>query len=300
MPERDVREYHRPRELAEALRLLRRRDVRTAPLAGGTNLARAPRAGLSAIVDLGGLGLDYITTEPLPAGPPADPSPLRLGATATLGAVAASEAVQSVAGGLLAQAALRSASYTLREQGTVGGTLVAGEGAHPLLAALLALDAELLVWTQDERNVSIDGFLDDRARLLDRRALVVEIRVPRLAAPAGGALETVSRTPADAPIVCAAARASADRATGRPHGVRVAVGGVAPRPVRVPAAERLLEGQPVTAPLLAEVQEMVSGGVTPAGDWRGSSEYRRQMAGVLARRAAEAAWRVAERRWRSL
>jgi len=57
----DVKEYHRPHELADALRLLQRQDVRTVPLAGGTGLVGRGGPGVEAVVDLLELGLDYIT-----------------------------------------------------------------------------------------------------------------------------------------------------------------------------------------------------------------------------------------------
>lgn len=287
----DVKEYHRPRTLEDALRLLQRQDVLTVPLAGGTGLVGRGGPGVEAVVDLHDLGLDYITVQAPEAEATGGPFPLRVGAMTSLQALVESETVDDLAGGLLGEAASRSASATLRAQSTVGGTLATGDARHPLSVALLALDAELVVWVGIERRqVPLDSFLGYRAQLLGQRALIVEVRVPRSEAVTGGGFADVARTPADAPIVCAAARVYRDAAGGRAFGVRLALGGVAERPVRVPAVERALEGQVVTPGLIARVETLAREAVHPAGDWLGGADYRREMAGVLARRAVQAAW----------
>ena len=287
----DVKEYHRPHELADALRLLQRQDVRTVPLAGGTGLVGRGGPGVEAVVDLHELGLDYITVAPPEAEATGGPFPLRVGAMTSLQTLVESETVDDLAGGLLGEAACRSASATLRAQSTVGGTLAAGDARHPLAVALLALDAELMVWVGTERrHVPLDSFLGYRAQLVGQRALIVEVRVPRSDAVTGGGFADVARTPADMPIVCAAARIYRDTAGGRAFGARLALGGVAERPLRMPAAERVIEGQVVTPELFARVETLVREAVHPAGDWLGGADYRREMAGVLARRAVLEAW----------
>jgi carbon-monoxide dehydrogenase medium subunit len=235
--------------------------------------------------------LDYITVEPPEAEATRGPFPLRVGAMTSLQALVESETVDDLAGGLLGEAASRSASATLRAQSTVGGTLAAGDARQPLAVALLALDADLVVWIGAERrHVPLDSFLGYRAQLLGQHALIVEVRVPRSDAVTGGGFADVSRTPADAPIICAAARVYRDTVGGRAFGVRLALGGAAERPVRMPAAERMLEGQVVTPELIARVESLVREAVHPAGDWLGGADYRREMAGVLARRALQEAW----------
>lgn len=288
---RDVTEYHRPTELSDALRLLQRPDVKTVVLAGGTHLVGRGAPGVEAVVDLHDLGLDYISADPQEADATGGPFPLRIGAMSSLEALVESETVDDLADGVLGEAACRSASATLRAQSTLGGTLVTADGRHPLAVTLLALDAELIVWVEAERRqVRLDSFLAYRTQLLKQRVLIVEVRMPRSDALTGGGFADVARTPADLPIVCAASRAFRDAEGGRAFGVRLALGGVADRPVRVPAAEHILEGQLVTPDLLERLETVVKQAVRPTGDWRGGAEYRREMAGVLARRAVQMAW----------
>jgi CO/xanthine dehydrogenase FAD-binding subunit len=93
----------------------------------------------------------------------------------------------------------------------------------------------------------------------------------------------VARTPADPPIVAAFATVVlADELVGS---ARVALTGVWPEPARLAAAPASLIGGALDAASIATVAEAVAVEVAPKGDYRGSEEYRRTMAGVLTRRA---------------
>jgi xanthine dehydrogenase small subunit len=103
----------------------------------------------------------------------------------------------------------------------------------------------------------------------------------------------VGRSPKDKPIVCVAVYIAVDE--GLPVDVRLAVGGAEETPARLYKTEHLLKGQ-----LLSE--EKVIGALAPSlaelaaiGDFRGSAEYRMEMAKVLLRRATMGAWDRARR-----
>src|SRR5512147_2265316 len=90
---RDLTEYHKPTDLDEAVKLLRRRKIRTVPLGGGGDLVSTAPLNIQAVVDLGELGLSYIKPISFPPDDnPADDglSPaggggaLEIGATTTL------------------------------------------------------------------------------------------------------------------------------------------------------------------------------------------------------------------------
>jgi carbon-monoxide dehydrogenase medium subunit len=87
----------------------------------------------------------------------------------------------------------------------------------------------------------------------------------------------------DIAVVDAAARVSLDE-RGNCKEVRLAIGAAAPTIIRVPAAERILKGKKINDELLAEVMEEASKACRPINDKRGTIEYRRQVAGVLAKR----------------
>ncbi len=286
----NLREYHRPaaegdgRELERALALLARPDIRTVPLAGGDTLLGSADSAVEAVVDLQGLGLDLITEEP--------GGRWRIGAMvtrATLGERATHFASASHVGQIIAEGARRWGGSVQRNRATVGGALAAAAADDPLVVALLACDAHVTLYgLAGSRLVPIADFLPHRADPLAAPALITEVILPRAEHPTGASLATVARTPADAPIVAAAAVLAFDG--DRCVHARLAFGGVAETPIRLPEVEALLTGHALTSDLLSQAVARAAELIHPAGDFRGSAEYRKAMAGVLAERALRQAW----------
>ena len=268
---RNVKEYHRPQQLAEALELLARSEVITAPIGGGSDLIAAGSREVEAVVDLQDLNLAFIETE-------ADA--LRIGATTTLQTLIDAPPTAKAWGGKLHAVLSYTAARNLREAGAIAGTLVSAESNQPLAVLLLALDAALVVLDhRSESIVALGDFLSDRNRFLTN-ALISEIVIPLPRAGERAAFEKVSRTPADMPIVCVAARARVDAGVGRD--VRVGVGGVGARPMRVAAIEQALEGRAMDA---QAITRSAFDSIETMADFMGSAEYRREMALVLLQRA---------------
>jgi CO/xanthine dehydrogenase FAD-binding subunit len=283
----NLREYHRPKTLAEALALLRRPGIRTVPIGGGTQVLAEGSREVEAVVDLQDLGLSFVRQEGMW---------LRIGATTPLQALVETPETASLGGGILALAARETAPLPLRNQRTVGGAVVGASPEQPLATVLLALDAELVVFTEPEapRALRLEAFYDYREALRREGMIVAEVRIPLSAAPMGAAFHKVARTPADAPIVGVAVRLFRG-VDGACYGVRIAAGGTAPRPVRLIEAEQVLEGRPPDPERFATAAEKARARVNPPGDFRGSPEYRREMVAVLLRRAlteaaAQAGW----------
>jgi len=264
----NLTEILRPTTLPDAVRLLRRPNVKTAILAGGTTLVPQARRDVHALVDLRDLKLSYIKREA---------SALRIGATTTLQDLATSPDVLPV----LAQAAHASATINIRNAATIGGVIASADGSVPLPAVLLALDAVLVIYSPEARQSPIAAFLAYRDRLLRDGALITEVGIPLT--DVRMAFEKVSRTPSDAPIVCVVARLKLDGNTARD--VRVAVGGVGPLPVRLARAEQTLEGKPLSEVSIAQAAEVAAQEVKPPSDFLASGEYRKEMVKVLVRRA---------------
>nr|HID13411.1 hypothetical protein [Anaerolineae bacterium] len=277
---RNLRTYHRPTDLQEALRLIRQPG--TVPLGGGTRLIPSGDASVTAVVDLSRLGLSYIESEM---------RALCIGATTTLQELVASPDVTDFASGIVREAASLSAARNIRNQATLGGWLASAGPADPLPVVLLALDARLTVWAPEERTVPIGSFLAYRERLLSGDSLITEIALPRAFGAVGYGFERVARTPRDRPIVCAAAFIALH--DERCQTARLALGGVADHALRLQQAEQRLAGRTLSEPLIAEVAEIGAQTLDPPGDYLGSSEYRREMAAVLARRALLGAWQGA-------
>jgi aerobic carbon-monoxide dehydrogenase medium subunit len=281
----NLSEIHKPTTLADALKLLQKPD--TVALAGGTELiagaSKTPRTlrgrrDVRAVVDLSALGLSYIRESG---------GAIAIGATTMLAELAESPMLRAVANGVVAQAAHRSAASVLRNQETVAGTLIV-EPDSILAVTLLALDARATVVRKETRTVALGDFLSMREHLLMTKvtsvmALLTEITVP-ITNPRAS-LQTVARTPSDKPIVSACATARIDKDVARD--VRIALGGVTETAVRAYEAEKELEGKGLSDSVIERAAHAAAEGLSPRSDYRGSAEYRKEMAIVLTRRAVK-------------
>ncbi len=267
-----LNEFHKPTDVPAALALLKRKSPRTVPLAGGAwlnprigkEVADCSNPAAKAVVDLSRLGLDSIEQ---------DGDTLCLGAMATLAAVTEDETCRSLANGILAQTARRDATVNVRNAATVGGTVVVAPVDSEFILALLALGAELDVRSAKTITWPLQQFLADPVAALDG-GLATQVRIP-LPPRATGGLARIARTPSDHPIVAAVAIVAEDS-----DGTRIALGGVAPRPLVVefdwPKAAEEAVAQTIAA-------------AEPYSDFRGTADYRRAMGALMAKRALEQA-----------
>lgn len=263
---RELTEYHQPTTLDEALKLLRRTSVKTVPLAGGTSLVPEAARDVQAVVDLNALDLSFIQTSEVSK----DFGSLTIGATTKLQALIDHEAGHAYADGVLVTAILDAASRNTREAASLAGSIVAAPRNSPLFTALLALDARLIVRTAR-------GTREDEVALPywtpQPRSLILRVILPALPANTHAAYEKVARTPADLPIVCVAVRATIDRE--QLHDIRLALGGVAEKPIVITRPAGSIE----------ELAQLAVATVTPADDYFATAAYRREMIGVLTKRA---------------
>jgi carbon-monoxide dehydrogenase medium subunit len=280
----NLREYYRPAAepgrpgLERALEWLARPGIHTVPLAGGDTLLGSADPTVEAVVDLQGLGLDAVEVED------GSPGRLRIGAMVTRSALAEAAPARALYNGVIAEGARRWGGSVQRNRATVGGAVATAAGNDALVAALLVCAAVVVLQGQaGAQEVPLADFLPRRGRLLAAPALITALIVAPLAPPAGAALATVARTPADAAIVLATAALALQ--DGRCRTARLAVGGVADTPIRLPEVEATLVGQAITAGLMAAAATRAEASVHPTGDFRGSASYRRAMTGVLAGRA---------------
>jgi CO/xanthine dehydrogenase FAD-binding subunit len=270
----NLREIRKPKTIEDALKLLQQPD--TVVLAGGTELIARRRKDVRAVVDLSGLGLAYIRDQN---------GAVAIGAMTTLADVADSPMLRAVANGIVAQAAHRSAASLLRNQATVAGTLIA-EPDGLLAGALGVLDALVqpsppAPLPTGEGGIALVEFLARREELL-RGAIVTEVVIPAEALGRRAVVETVARTPRDKPIV--SVTVSVERISPV-VGARIVLGRVAEVVTRAVEAERELEGKELDEGVIEDAARAAMANVNSRGDFRGSAEYRREMVGVLVRRA---------------
>jgi carbon-monoxide dehydrogenase medium subunit len=251
------------------------------PIAGGTDLLPRLRAGAVVsrlLVDLRRLPLRAIV---------AMPDELRIGACATHAQIAGSEAVCGAFPGLAAACRAVGGQPT-RNRGTIGGNLANASPAADTAPPLLAYDAQVLIaGIQGLHTVALGEFFFGPGRAaLAPGELLVDIRLPwpgdRTAAVY---LKMGCRQAMTVAVVSVAARLTLAE-DGRIRVARLALGSVAPVPLRVVAAEELLLGQTFCAGLdLARVAREAGAACSPITDVRASADYRRRMVEVLARRA---------------
>src|SRR3989441_5848729 len=271
-------EYAAPETLAEALALPRDHGGEARFLAGGQSLGRLltyrlPRPRL--VVDINGLPL---------AGVRVDNGSLQLGALTRHHEL---EELPEIARSapLLPEVARLIGSVRVRSLGTVGGNLAHADPAAELPMAVVALDARLtLASASGSRTVPArDFFTGYLSTALAPDELLTAIEVP-VTLGMGWAVEEFARRAGDFAVVAVAAGVSLDR-RGRVEDARLALGGVADRPVRATAAEESLGGREPTAGVLARAAEIAREHLDPPSDAFASGPYRSLLAGVLCRRA---------------
>jgi carbon-monoxide dehydrogenase medium subunit len=113
---------------------------------------------------------------------------------------------------------------------------------------------------------------------------LIEFLVPQPPSRTSDAYERfIPRTEMDIAVVDAAARISLDE-RGHCQEAKIAIGAAAPTVIRIPVAERILQGKKINDEVLTEVMDETSKACNPINDKRGTIEYRRQVAGVLVKR----------------
>jgi carbon-monoxide dehydrogenase medium subunit len=175
----------------------------------------------------------------------------------------------------------------IRNMATLGGNLANGSPAADTATPLLALDAEVvLADAHGRRKIALADFYSGARKTARGKALLIEVAIP--APPRGGrwSFQKLGRTEGDISLVNAAAGLQLD-SKGRVKWVRIALGAVAPTPMRAVRAEKLLAGSKVDQSTLAEVCGEAAREARPITDVRASAEYRREMVRVLVRRALE-------------
>ncbi len=281
----NLKEYHRPKDLTEAVALLQRKQPRTVVLSGGTWLVGEAPRDVEAVVDIADLGLNRILVEG---------NLVRIGAAVTHQQLVESEQLRTSALRVISETAQAMSGLNIRNRATIGGAIVTADAASPLVTALLACDAEVVIAGAKDKTKQADdpsdfwkvlplaGFLAYRRQILDEGTLITEVRMPLPSPDTRSHYARVARTPRDYPIVCAvAAFAMKDGIAGH---VRVAVGGVAATPIRLSRLEFGLEKKRLADWLDGEMEAQMAL-LDPPGDWLGSAEYRKEMARVLVRRA---------------
>jgi carbon-monoxide dehydrogenase medium subunit len=274
--------FHTPASLDETFALLNQYGDAARVMAGGTALVVLMKQSLVEADHLVSLqrvpGLEGIREE-------ADG--LHIGALTRHRDVETSRLVREKAP-LLADVYKYVATVRIRNAATVGGGLAHADPAQDPPPGYIVLDAKVrLVSSKGERTLPVAEFFRDYYETaIEPGEILSEVIVPPQSPAARTAyLAFLPRTEDDYATVAVAAKAEVEG--GQIRNVRVALASAGPTPVHATAVERALEGQAVSAAAVRRAAEAVASQVDPLDDFRGSADYKRDMAVVFTRRALE-------------
>jgi CO/xanthine dehydrogenase FAD-binding subunit len=278
-------EYFAPATLDETLELLHEHGDEAKILAGGQSLMPLMNLRLARpkiIVDINGLSsLDRIAST-------ADGG-LAIGAMARHCAVEKSALVREQ-NPLLASTMPLIGHFQIRNRGTMGGSLAHADPAAELPALSMLLGCEFCLARKGGVRVvpAEDFFLGYLATAIEQGELLTEIRFPKWRAGAGWAIDEISRRKGDFALVGVALQAELD-ADANVKDVAIVMFGVGGKPHRIKSTDSILRGRRVSPGILRELGQLVAEELEPDTDIHASTEYRKEVGGVLARRALEAA-----------
>lgn len=279
--------YLQPTTVAEAVSLLQGYGEQAKVLAGGQSLIILLRQGLAQpdyLIDLRGIAALRGITGNGEGG-------IHIGALTTLREVERSPLLLTHCAPLV-QAVQQTASVPVRNLGTLGGNLCHAELGGDPPSALVALGATVkVVGTAGERTLAVEQLIVDYfATGLAPDEILTEIHLPPQPQRCTGVYLKYCVRAVDPALVGVAAVIERTPNDGACRQVRLALGGVAPRPLLAQRAMALAQGQHLEEGLIAEMAEVAAADTDPLSDAHASADYRRKMAKVFVRRALRQAW----------
>ncbi|MFZ5646742.1 MAG: FAD binding domain-containing protein [Bacillota bacterium] len=273
-------DYYAPDNLNEACQFLARFGSKAKVLAGGTDLMVKMKHDLLApevLVSLKNISqlknIEYV-----------EGRGVVIGAAITHNQLANSPLLQKKYLSVC-EAAHHMANNQVRNVGTVGGNIVNAVPSADLPPILIALNAGIkIVGTAGERELPLESFFTGPSQtVIKNDEILTEIIIPEQQSTGSTYMKFGLRRSGALAVVGVAVSVTVEGSILKD--VRIALGAVAPTPIRAFKAEELLKGKAVTDELLEEAGVCASGECKPISDIRGSEEYRRDMVRVFTRRA---------------
>jgi carbon-monoxide dehydrogenase medium subunit len=275
-------EYLKAGSAQEAVKLLQKHRGKAAFLAGGTDLIVKMRSGKAApgvIVDIKGIkqlsGIRKTKTQ------------VTIGPLTTIANIATDKVLAKVLP-VLSRTALLMASPQVRNRGTVGGNLCNAAPSADMAPPLIVLGAKVkFVTRQGTKTVKLEDFFTGPGEtVITGKGLLTAIIVPVPKKGTRVAYQVLTEREAmDLSMVSAAAMIRRER--GKVKDVKIALGAVAPTPIRVPGAEKALKGTRGREEDIRKAVEAGGAACAPISDIRASERYRRDMVEVVTRRVLE-------------
>ncbi len=277
-------EYFEPGTVKEAVQIALKYAAKAKVLAGGIDLVpgiRRRRLQPECVISLQRIpGLDYIKHDRADG--------LRIGALTSLRSIELSPAIKKDYI-VLYEAIHQIASIQVKTAGTAVGNLCVATPASDVASALFVLGTKLrIVSPTQERTVPIEDFYPRlHQTVLQPGEIVTEILLPTPDASAGGSFLKLVRTATDVAKVNVAIMIKVtDRKCKE---AKIALGAVAPTPIRARKAEETFKGQIPETGVIEAVAAAAAEDAKPITDIRSTAEYRKETTQILVRRAIEKA-----------
>lgn len=277
-------EYIRPDSIEGAIEALDHADGEARAIAGGQSLVPMLSLGLAApdrLVDLADLPMD---------GFEQSNGKIRIGALTRHRQLERDPEIVAALP-LASEAARHIGNPRIRNRGTIGGSLSHADPAAELGAVALTYGGEAVIQgAGGERTADLDDFfLGYFSTAVESGELLTRVDLNAPAAATGHGFFEIANRADDFATAAATALITVDGDQGC-TAARLALIGVADRPIRMKAAEDLCVGQRLSDELLAEVASLVTESVEPEADAFITAEYRARGAGTCASRAISDAW----------
>ncbi len=273
-------DYCVPNSLQDACSLLAEKGPGAMVLAGGTDLLNKMKHGLLAppvLISLKKLdqlaSIDYLPGKGVV-----------IGTRATHNAIVNSALLQERYPSVC-EAAHHMANNQVRNIGTIGGNIANAVPSADLPPILIALGALIvLTGVNGERVIPLEELFAGPGKThLDRGEILTAIVIPDNSFTGSTYIKFGLRRSGALAVVGAAA--AVEMKDGICKNVRIALGAVAPVPMRATRAEALITGKAINDDLLEEAGVCAAAECKPISDIRGSEEYRRDMVRVFTKRA---------------
>ncbi len=276
-------DYHAPRSVADAIKLLGSLGPDAKLLAGGHSLLPMMKlrfAAPSALIDLARI--------PELRGIAQSGNEVRIGAMTTENDLLTSKLLADKVP-LLVEGAGWIADPQVRYKGTIGGDISHGDPGNDHPALMIALDASfVLAGPKGERVVKADGyFLGLYSTQLEPDEILTQIRIPIPAAGSGWSYQKLKRKIGD--FATAATAVLLQMQGGRVAKVNIALTNVGATALKAREAEQAITGKPLDESSLNEAARLAMSICDPTPDQRGDAEYKTAMCGEMTRRALQAA-----------
>jgi carbon-monoxide dehydrogenase medium subunit len=265
-------DYIRPGNIKDAIAALQANDEPYL-LAGGTDLLIGMKTNAvkpKCLIDLKGIpdleGIEYNNG-------------FQLGALTTVRDVEVSPLIREKIPAL-SEAAGTLGSIQIRNRATIGGNLCHGSPAADMAAILLAMNCEVKIATGNgAKTIGLDQFfIAPNRTVLNRNEILSQLIIPKEIEQFKGVyLKHGPRKAMDIGIVNIAILLDADAGSGLCNQIMIAMGAVAPRPIRAKKAEALLNGNKLKSETIQKAAEAAANEATPITDFRASAGYRKDL-----------------------